>query len=349
MASKLSQIELVTRSFRRRVLAREALAAKEMAVAYRDIRKGLYQAIAEVEAFIASQAEKGVPIRVGALFREQRLRNLLRQVQNEITTFTEKGELISSEAQRDAIRLALSGAESVGQIITPQGMTWHSISQSAITALEGALQPKSPLAMLFAKLGEEQGIAAASSLRKSLAIGRNPKQAARYMRRVVDMTFKRALLISRTEMLRAYREATRETYRENEHLVSGYQWVATLSPRTCAACLAMHGTYHKVSETFGTHPRCRCTMIPVLRSGVGEERQQKQKFLGEMWLRQQPRTHREAVLGREGARLFDAGRLELTDFVKETRSREWGLTRTTGSVVDAEQKRAERLKKESQS
>lgn len=342
MAS-LSRIEAITRSFRRRVLAREKEAATQMADSYRRIAVELDSLIEGVQSYLEARRAAGQSIRPGTVFREQRLRALLQQAQGQIEVFTHQAESVTREAIRDAIRLGLAGAESIGAYVTPAGMTWHTLPTTAITALEGALQPQSPLPRLFREMGEEQAARLAGVLRRALAVGRNPKVTARMMRSETGMMLKRALLISRTEMLRAYREATRESYRENEHLVAGYQWVATLSgTRTCAACLAMHGTYHQVSETFGTHPRCRCTMVPVLRSDLTRARTQERR--GEEWLRAQPREHQEAVLGVQGARLWREGKLELSDFVLEKRSRDWGLTRSTASVSQAIDKHVTRTK-----
>lgn len=45
--------------------------------------------------------------------------------------------------------------------------------------------------------------------------------------------------------------------------VAGWTWVCVGDERTCAACWAMDGTTHPLSETLNGHPRCRCTMAPL--------------------------------------------------------------------------------------
>ncbi len=59
----------------------------------------------------------------------------------------------------------------------------------------------------------------------------------------------RALRISRTEMLRAYREATRRNYQANGDIVAGWRWLCAKQARTCAACLAMDGTHKCRDQT----------------------------------------------------------------------------------------------------
>lgn len=59
----------------------------------------------------------------------------------------------------------------------------------------------------------------------------------------------RALRISRTEMLRAYREATRRNYQANGDIVPGWRWLCAKQPRTCAARLAMDGTHKCRDQT----------------------------------------------------------------------------------------------------
>ena len=76
----------------------------------------------------------------------------------------------------------------------------------------------------------------------------------------------RALRISRTETLRAYREATHRTYQQNSDVIEGWYWLASLSSsgRTCAARIALHGTFHANDERMKTQVNCRCAQLPAV-------------------------------------------------------------------------------------
>lgn len=83
--------------------------------------------------------------------------------------------------------------------------------------------------------------------------GRNPREMAARMVREVQGVFNggltRAMVIARTEMIDAYRNAQLEFDKANKDVLAGWQWQAELSSgRTCRSCLAMHGTLHDIEE-----------------------------------------------------------------------------------------------------
>ena len=98
------------------------------------------------------------------------------------------------------------------------------------------------------------------------------------MRTAYGVGLNRALLISRTETLRAYREATAQTYQANADILEGWIWSSALDRRTCASCWAMHGSVHALDEKLDDHPNGRCAMAPLVKGrpnrigAVGAER-----------------------------------------------------------------------------
>ena len=106
---------------------------------------------------------------------------------------------------------------------------------------------------------------------RGLVGGTNPNEtAARVMRRVQGVFeggAARAARIARTETLDAMREAARIHDTANADTLRGWQWVASLSSRTCPACWGMHGTEHPVTDPGPLgHQNCRCARVPVLKS-----------------------------------------------------------------------------------
>jgi SPP1 gp7 family putative phage head morphogenesis protein len=110
-----------------------------------------------------------------------------------------------------------------------------------------------------------------AEITRGVAVGENPRAAARQMLRRTETTFNggltRALRIARTEILDAHRAAAAATEAANTDVVTGWRWQAALSPRTCLACLAMNGTLFPVEEPGPQgHRNCRCTRVAVLKS-----------------------------------------------------------------------------------
>ena len=110
-----------------------------------------------------------------------------------------------------------------------------------------------------------------AELLRGVVVGDNPRAAARRMVRAAEdrtnFGLSRALTISRTEMMDATRNAAQHVDVQNSSVLRGWTWVAELSPRTCPACLSMHG------RTFSTdtpgplgHQQCRCARVPITAS-----------------------------------------------------------------------------------
>jgi SPP1 gp7 family putative phage head morphogenesis protein len=110
-----------------------------------------------------------------------------------------------------------------------------------------------------------------TELIRGVAIGDNPRRAASRMLNRVDGAFNggrnRALVIARTEMLDAHRQAAAQHDRANANVLQGWQWSAQLDHRTCASCWSQHGNTFPV-ETPGPwdHQQGRCARLPVTRS-----------------------------------------------------------------------------------
>jgi SPP1 gp7 family putative phage head morphogenesis protein len=79
----------------------------------------------------------------------------------------------------------------------------------------------------------------------------------------------RAMLIARTEIMRASNLGALAIYEQNQDILSGWEWVATLDERTCVICGGLDGKVFKfgsdqLQPPSGSHPGCRCTIVPVL-------------------------------------------------------------------------------------
>jgi hypothetical protein len=136
-------------------------------------------------------------------------------------------------------------------------------------------------------------------------------------------------------MIRAYRGANLETYRANEDVVGQWRWTCALSKRTCAACLAMDGTLHDLSEEMGSHPCCRCTPVPVTKdwaailgpfgidtSKIPDTRPTIQS--GVEWFDQQPDETQLAILGKGKFDAYQNGDFGLKDIVGHIHDKDWG-------------------------
>ncbi len=102
---------------------------------------------------------------------------------------------------------------------------------------------------------------------RGVAAGSNPKDTAARMVRRAEKGFNgglsRAINIARTETVDAHREAARVGQNQHADVLAGWIWLAELTPRTCPACLAMHGREFPLDEAGPHgHQQCRCSRTP---------------------------------------------------------------------------------------
>lgn len=105
-----------------------------------------------------------------------------------------------------------------------------------------------------------------TTLTQSIISGRSTAQTSAELAKRMNVSFRAAETLINTETAHIVTEATFDGYRESG-VVKKYQFVATLSERTCPTCGSMDGRTFKLSEKMTginaapLHPRCRCTTV----------------------------------------------------------------------------------------
>lgn len=315
--------------FRSELLQGELQSVRRMYTAFLNARGGILEELHRLLKQIAEAEASGEEISRAWLMRRDRLTALLDQTNAQISQWARVAEGEIRGGQLHGIAMGVENARSL--VIEGLGagsfLQWNALPVGALTNLVGFLGDGTPLNARLAMAGPQASEAVKKALIRGLALGRNPRAIAREVSRAASLPLAQALTISRTETLRAYREATRESYRANPRLVSGWRWIAALSGRTCAACAAMHGTVHSNDEPMGSHPNCRCVMAPVLLGREGEAFE-----TGDTWLAKATDEVQDSVLGSADAGdAFRAGKVGLSDFVQTRHSQDWGTTRTAKS------------------
>ena len=161
------------------------------------------------------------------------------------------------------------------------------------------------------------------------ALGHNPRDVtARNMVDAVQGDFEgglaRAQVIARTEQLDAYRAAGKASDDAMADILDHWVWHAELGARTCASCLAMHGTEHPLEEEGPIdHHQGRCTRLPVTKTweqlgfkGITEPDPHLTPKAGdgERWLESQSETTQKRILGPKRYDAWKDGRYPSSDW-----------------------------------
>lgn len=218
------------------------------------------------------------------------------------------------------------------------------VPADAVRDLVGTLSPESPAGKILDSFGQDAAMQLRELLTTGVALGQNPRPVARAMSRAVGMKATRAMLISRTEMLRAYRTSTLARYSANGDILRGWRWVSAHNSRTCAACMAMDQTVFPLStQFFPAHPACRCAASPVLKDEYAARRKPPES--GAQWLNRQAPDVQDGILGKQGGAAYRAGEVALDDFVRVDDHPIWGESHRDGGIAWARAKAEQRRRK----
>jgi SPP1 gp7 family putative phage head morphogenesis protein len=316
----------VARAQRALLLSNDRTAASEMVRVYGGIWTRIRR---ELEVLLQEKIDAeaaGEIVGQSWLYQYDRLERLQRQVLAEMRRFAQYCEGVITQQQQAAINAARLDTERQIRAIANQAgvsLNWVQLPDDVIEDLVGFTANGSPLRDLLEELGKDAMKGIRDALIEGIALGKNPTEIARQARAAFGGDLTRALRVARTEMLRSYREATRRSYEANTETVSGWVWNCACTPRSCAICWALHGTVHQVSEVFGTHPNCRCQLLPVVKPVPGMSDQYMPTSGPEQFNKLEPSVQ-DSILGKAAGAAYREGKFKLEDVWKATFSKDWG-------------------------
>jgi len=302
----------------------------------------------DIRAKVESLAGRALGEGPEAVLTATQLRNLseykdmMATIQREMQRYGAVVDDVVGAAQEKAVNSGAAAARQMILELFPEAARGSIVGvlqrmpREAVIALVGALREDSPLASItLARWGDKAAKQIGEQLVKGMVTGIGSRKTAREILKALDpalgMPLSKALTIARTETNRAFRSATRETYRRNPHVVKGWIWYANINgdPEPCLACLAMHGTKHDMDETLDDHPNGRCTMLAITPSfeelGIeGVDEPDRTVETGEEWFNRQPEERQREMMGEQRYELWKQGNLDFEDMATTHHSDEWG-------------------------
>lgn len=319
---------------RRAILLQEREVSAELVrvygQAYQTIRAQLKALTDEMEA----ARERGETVNLGWLAQRDRLESLRTQVETEINRFALTADGLITSQQQTFVFLAREHveAQALASVSSPNAalqLNFNRLPTGAVQELVGVLADGSPLRALLAQLGPSASQTVADGLLQGVALGQGTDQIARTIRVGLGGNLARAQSIARTEVVRSYRESSRQTALQNREIISGWYWLAAYSRRTCASCLAAAGSFHPLSERLNDHVRGRCTQVFAVRGVAGPDIEP-----GEDWFARQAEATQVAILGPSKFAAFQDGEITLQDLHGEVHSPRWGASHPERSLRD---------------
>jgi len=308
----MGELQRAVERHRRELLRHERAAATRMVRAYGVAWRRVSNALYAVTERIERARMRGEEPSIGSLFQQERFAALQAQVAREIESLARYADREVAQEQLAAVRMAqVHAREQVRAAGAHVRVSWTRLPADALRDLVGALGDGTPLADRLLQLGAEAVQGVRDALVAGVALGRGPREIAHQVRTAIGGNMSRALTISRTETMRAYRESTQRAYEANSRVLVGWHWWATLDERTCLFCIAQHGSMHAATERMYSHPNCRCVMLPVTQA---QQQLGQEEWTGPEWFMMQPydvkvriagRGMYEALRGRDGPALWE--------------------------------------------
>lgn len=276
---------------------------------------------ADISLLLQEIAAAGLESNLQRIYKLNRYRKLLTQIRREKGRYDAWAADYIAEHQQQMAILGINNAHEALSLVLLEGGSsafFDKLPVSAIELMVGNAGKGGPVFDLLQARYPETVERMTGAMISGLTMGLPPGQVARTMIDGIGYGLNHALTVARTEMLRVYREASRQQY-DSTGAVTGYKRFAAKDPRTCPLCLALDGEVYPTDELMNVHPNDRCIMVPIVR-GVPEITWET----GEEWLRRQDPAIQQGVLGPTAFEAWDNGQIELRDLVNKTEHPIWG-------------------------
>jgi len=197
--------------------------------------------------------EKTIPL--SWLYEGNRLESLGQFIRRQVEHFAMFAQITVSQVQQWATTLGNQVASLFMKVAQPDISVQPAHPSVLSNALSGA---KDKIVGLFGTFGKDASDGINDALYTGLLLGSSARGIAERITQVLDVPRWRSLMIAATEMYQTYNSTLLENYRTNAHVITGWIWICKFDG-SCAACVALHGTIHSLSETLHDHCYGKCT------------------------------------------------------------------------------------------
>jgi len=324
----LAEPEVVTRlrEFKAGVLQSEAAQMRLMAKRWLQVEDALEAQISALVQEMAALSRAGKPVGLGKVYRLERYRKLLAQAQGEFGKYAEWADGLIASGQT---QMALLGVEHAVEVLglMQVGYAFDRLNADAVSNMIGFTGDGQPLGELLRlrMVKDATGLPLpgvserlAQTLVNATAQGWNPRKTAKMIQSDLAGGLNKALQITRTEQIRAYRQASADQYRASG-IVTGIQRLCAHNERTCIACLADEGHVYPMDQGLPDHVQGRCTGVPVIRGQAPLKYQ-----TGEAWFDTQDAATQRDIMGPGRYQKWQKGEVQFKEFAQTTHSETWG-------------------------
>lgn len=221
----------------------------------------------------------------------------------------------------------------VGSSIPTRGQLYTAMSTRLIN-IPGS--PGYPLMRMLKSFDDGTINLISNQIRDASALGYTNKELAKRIQDLAPSLGRQAATVARTATNHVSTQTRTLSMQENDDVIDGYEWVATLDSRTSLVCAARDGQIYRDFDKDPKPPahfNCRSTITMVVNpeydlaqiKGIPEGTRPNRGPAGARnlpasitfgdWLHSQPRQFQEKILGKTRTELFRKGEFTLDKFV----------------------------------
>ncbi|MBT9158776.1 MAG: hypothetical protein DDT26_00023 [Dehalococcoidia bacterium] len=240
----------------------------------------------------------------------------------------------SAVAEASALDLAIGNP---GRLAVPApNQVWAAVNVQPLT-MPGSLGGQM-LTPFMAQWADSDADMVTNAIRLGYTLGETNDQiiarirgqsAANFADGVLARSRQHAEVVTRTAIQHVANSARAKVWEDNQDVIDGYQWVATLDTRTSPICRARDGERYEVGQgpLPPAHPGCRSTTVAVFGGEFGaalDEELTRASAGGQVpagetyydWLKRQDADFQDQALGPTRGRLFRDGGLDTEEFAR---------------------------------
>ena len=337
--SQFSEIQITLEQFRRQLLLLDSAASASVLGAYSDVNRNLDGRVRELVSTMQKRKMSGASIkellryRLVTRFRNQfwipELYSYLSILANQLKINQAKALALAEKAAFEAVAAGLPKGVTP-EMLARMGIEWNRVPPQAMANIVASTEASAPVGRIIGRLGQEVAEEVMFNLVQGIALGKGPRETAKLVTESAGMGLSKALTLTRTETMRAYREASRMQYQANPAMVKGYRRMSAKDERVCIACLVLDGEFYELDEPLQAHPNCRCTLVPETLTyqdlGLQDIPMPEPGDNGREWFRKQPRNVQLQIMGKSETRLgaWERGDVDFGDMFQVTDHPVWG-------------------------
>lgn len=297
---------------------RDAGIINEMASKWVHIQKGLEGQVNKVAQEIAALQAQGKPVTQAWLNELSYYKQLEEQAKNAALGYVNWAQTYTQHQMLQTMAIGMDNATGMLNAGRTKAMDYfRGLPKTQVEAIQSLLMADAPLDKLFNSIIPGGSNLIGNALMQGLSWGMPNKEIAKLMSNAAAIPYNRSLLITRTEINRAYRASTLYTY-QKYGVVGKYKRMCSRR-HACMACQLLDGTVYPANIPLSDHPNGACTMVPWV-NGMNEPMWETgtERFLN---------MNEEQQRAQMGNNYYDAwkrGDFQLKDMVQMHHSPTWG-------------------------